>query len=56
VSRDLNQQLSQQRAEIVASYLRLQGLKHSIKAEGKGFSQPLPGIPPSDHRNQRTEI
>jgi len=25
-------------------------------AEGKGFSQLLPGIPPDDPRNQRTEI
>ncbi|MBV8885948.1 MAG: OmpA family protein [Chroococcidiopsidaceae cyanobacterium CP_BM_RX_35] len=53
---DLNQTLSQQRAQVVVDYLRSRGIKHNIVAEGKGFSQPLPGIPPDDPRNQRTEI
>jgi outer membrane protein OmpA-like peptidoglycan-associated protein len=53
---DSNQMLSQQRAQVVVDYLRSRGLKHNIVAEGKGFSQPLPGISPYDLRNQRTEI
>lgn len=53
---DSNQTLSQQRAQVVVDYLHSQGIKHNIVAEGKGFSQPLPGIPPDDPRNQRTEI
>ncbi|NJN58948.1 MAG: OmpA family protein [Leptolyngbyaceae cyanobacterium SL_5_9] len=52
----LNQALSQQRAQVVVNYLRNQGVQHSIVAEGKGFSEPLPGIAATDARNQRTEI
>ncbi|HEY9624921.1 MAG TPA: phosphate ABC transporter substrate-binding/OmpA family protein [Crinalium sp.] len=55
-SADINQRLSQQRAQVVANYLRGRGVKNSIVAEGKGFSQPLSGIAPDDIRNQRTEI
>jgi len=55
-SADSNQALSQERAQVVADYLRNRGLKHNTEAEGKGFSQPLPGIFPDDPRNQRTEI
>lgn len=55
-SADSNQALSQERSQVVADYLRNRGLKHNIIAEGKGFSQPLPGISPDDPRNQRTEI
>ncbi|MCX7593281.1 MAG: phosphate ABC transporter substrate-binding/OmpA family protein [Fischerella sp.] len=51
-----NQKLSQARAEQVRDYLRKRGLKHNITAEGKGFTQPLPGFPADDPRNQRTEI
>ncbi|MBV9385830.1 MAG: OmpA family protein [Chroococcidiopsidaceae cyanobacterium CP_BM_ER_R8_30] len=53
---DSNQSLSQQRAQVVVDYLRSRGIKNNILAEGKGFSQPLPGIPPDDPHNQRTEI
>jgi OmpA-OmpF porin, OOP family len=53
---NLNQTLSQQRAQVVVDYLRNQGVQHNIVAEGKGFSQPLSGIAPTDERNQRTEI
>ena len=53
---NLNQILSQQRAQVVADYLRSQGLKHNIVAEGKGFSEPLEGLSPNDPNNQRTEI
>lgn len=55
-SASLNQTLSQERAQVVVNYLRQQGLKHNLLAEGLGFRQPLPGIPPRDARNQRTEI
>lgn len=53
---DLNQTLSQNRAQVVVDYLRSQGIQHNIVAEGKGFSEPLPGIAPQDAQNQRTEI
>ncbi len=55
-SPDLNQQLSEQRAQAVVNYLRSLGLKHQLVAEGKGFYLPLSGIPPEDSRQQRTEI
>jgi len=55
-SADFNQKLSQERAQVVGNYLRLQNIKHNIVIEGQGFSQLLPGIPPNDPRNQRTEI
>jgi len=53
---DFNQQLSQQRADATVNYLRSRKIKQNILAEGKGFTQTLPGIPPEDQRNQRTEI
>ncbi|MBD2059373.1 OmpA family protein [Oculatella sp. FACHB-28] len=52
----LNQTLSQRRAQVVVDYLRNRGVQNNIVAEGKGFSQPLPGVAPTDARNQRTEI
>ncbi|MEB3211375.1 MAG: OmpA family protein, partial [Leptolyngbyaceae bacterium] len=55
-SADINQVLSQERAQVVVNYLRQQGLQHNIVAEGKGFSQTLPGVNPADSSNQRTEI
>jgi outer membrane protein OmpA-like peptidoglycan-associated protein len=51
-----NQQLSQQRAQVVVNYLRQRGVQHNIIAEGQGYNQPLPNIPPEDARNQRMEI
>jgi outer membrane protein OmpA-like peptidoglycan-associated protein len=52
-----NQLLSQQRAEVVANYLRSRyNLRHQISAMGKGSSLALPGINPNDSRNQRTEV
>jgi OmpA-OmpF porin, OOP family len=53
---DLNQTLSQQRAQVVVDYLRGAEIQHNIVAEGKGFRQPLPNVPAVDARNQRTEI
>ncbi|MEM9266891.1 MAG: phosphate ABC transporter substrate-binding/OmpA family protein [Cyanobacteria bacterium P01_F01_bin.13] len=55
-SADLNQRLSQQRAEAVVQYLKGQSVNHNIVAEGKGFNEPLAGIPANDPQNQRTEI
>ncbi|NEP00972.1 MAG: OmpA family protein [Symploca sp. SIO2E9] len=55
-SADVNQKLSEQRAQVVVNYLRTQGLKHNFLAEGKGFYLPLSGIPSEDPRQQRTEI
>ncbi len=52
----INQVLSQERAQVVVNYLRNRGVSHNILAEGKGFSQLISGIVPSDPRNQRTEI
>jgi outer membrane protein OmpA-like peptidoglycan-associated protein len=52
----INQRLSQQRAEAVVQYLKNQAVNHNIVAEGKGFSEPLPGIAANDPQNQRTEI
>lgn len=51
-----NQQLSEQRAKVVADALKQRGLTHNIIAEGKGSSSPLPNISPTDSRQQRTEI
>jgi OOP family OmpA-OmpF porin len=53
---DINQQLSQERAQVVVDFLRSQGLQHTIVAEGKGFYLPLSGIDPADPQQQRTEI
>lgn len=53
---DFNQQLSQQRAQVVLDFLRNQGLQHNIVAEGKGFYLPLSGVDPADPQQQRTEI
>ncbi|MGB2926296.1 MAG: OmpA family protein [Limnothrix sp.] len=55
-SSQVNQQLSQQRAQVVVDALRNQGLQHNIQAEGKGFNLPLSQISPEDPRQQRTEI
>ncbi|MDJ0708079.1 MAG: phosphate ABC transporter substrate-binding/OmpA family protein [Leptolyngbyaceae cyanobacterium MO_188.B28] len=55
-SAGFNQTLSQQRAQVVLNFLRGKGIQHNIVAEGKGFSSPLPGIAPTDAKNQRTEI
>jgi OOP family OmpA-OmpF porin len=55
-SASVNQVLSQERAQVVVNYLRAKGVQHNILAEGKGFTQPLPGISPGSSKNQRTEI
>jgi OmpA-OmpF porin, OOP family len=55
-SAQLNQSLSQQRADVVAEYLKRHGLRLGVASQGKGFSEPLREISPTDARNQRTEI
>ena len=52
----INQTLSQQRAQVVADYLKSRGVKLQIAVQGKGFSQPLPGVDPAQPQNQRTEV
>ncbi|MEM8641334.1 MAG: phosphate ABC transporter substrate-binding/OmpA family protein, partial [Cyanobacteria bacterium P01_G01_bin.54] len=53
---DVNQKLSQQRAQVVVDFLKQQQLQHSVFAEGLGYSQPLPGVDPTASQNQRTVI
>jgi OmpA-OmpF porin, OOP family len=54
---EANLLLSQQRAQVVTNYLQEQGgVNLNILPEGKGFSEPLPGLDPADGQNQRTEI
>ncbi|MEL7143987.1 MAG: phosphate ABC transporter substrate-binding/OmpA family protein [Cyanobacteria bacterium J06643_4] len=55
-SASINQTLSQQRADVVVSTLKGLGVAHNILPEGKGFSEPLANINPTDVKNQRTEI
>jgi len=52
----LNQTLSQQRADVVVNTLKGLGVTLNILPEGKGFSEPLANIEPTDPKNQRTEI
>jgi OmpA-OmpF porin, OOP family len=53
---NVNQALSQARAEVVLQYLKKANVQLNIVAEGKGSSRPLPNTNPADARNQRTEI
>lgn len=53
---DLNLELSQARATTVAQQLKSFGIRLNVLSEGKGFSEPLPNVPPEDPSNQRTEI
>lgn len=53
---EANVQLSQARTRVVAERLKGLGVRLSFLPEGKGFSEPLPGVSPTDSRNQRTEI
>ena len=47
--------LSKGQVETVATYLRQKGLKR-LKVKRVGSNMPLPGIAPTDPRNQRVEI
>lgn len=53
---DNDQQLSLDRAQVVADFLTEDEVQHNIFPEGLGFSQPLPDIDPADPQNQRTAI
>ncbi len=52
----LNQRLSQQRASVVADYLKAKGVILDIVPEGKGSGEPLANVDPVSAQNQRTEI
>ncbi|MGC1524466.1 MAG: phosphate ABC transporter substrate-binding/OmpA family protein [Phormidesmis sp.] len=51
-----NQQLSQARASIVVATLKGFGVALNLLPEGKGSSEPLPGVDPAAVQNQRTEV
>ena len=53
---DRNMELSRQRADVVAQYLKNAGVQHTLTVEGQGSNLPLPEIDTTDSRNQRTEI
>ncbi len=53
---NINQILSEDRAEVVRQYLKKASIPLNIVAEGKGSSEPLPSTDPADISNQRTEI
>ncbi|MEO0407011.1 MAG: phosphate ABC transporter substrate-binding/OmpA family protein, partial [Cyanobacteria bacterium P01_A01_bin.135] len=53
---DFNQTLSEQRAQVVASYLKRRGINLQVVSQGVGFTQPLPGIDPASPQNQRTDV
>ena len=52
----LNQEISQDRANIVVKYLKGQNLPYQVIGKGVGYSQPLPNIDPASNVNQRTVI
>lgn len=52
----LNLNLSQQRAQVVANYLKSRGVNLQIAVQGMGFNQPLPDMNPTNVQNQRTEV
>ena len=52
----LNQEISQDRANIVVKYLKGQNLPYQVIGEGVGYSQPLPNSDPASNVNQRTVI
>lgn len=53
---ELNQSLSEQRAQAVRDYLKKGGVKNKINFDGKGVSELLPGIHEDDPKHQRAEI
>ncbi len=52
----VNQLISQDRANAVVEYLKGQDLPHQVIGKGMGYSQPLPGTDPYADVNQRTVI
>lgn len=56
-SHDLNQKLSQSRAEAVVGYLANKGVKRDLMtAKGYGPDKPLAGVDPANPRNRRVEV
>lgn len=56
-SRELNQKLSQARAQSVAAYLAEKGVDQSrVTARGYGYDRPLSGVSPNSPRNRRVEV
>lgn len=56
-SRELNQSLSQARAESVATYLTEKGVdKARVTAKGYGYDRPLAGVSANNPRNRRVEV
>ncbi len=53
---EVNQLISQDRANAVVEYLKQQNLAHQVIGKGMGYSQPLPGSDPAADVNQRTVI
>ncbi|MDJ0553980.1 MAG: OmpA family protein [Microcoleaceae cyanobacterium MO_207.B10] len=53
---ELNQEISQDRANVVVEYLKQQNIPYQVVGEGMGSSQPLSGTDPADDVNQRTVI
>ena len=52
----LNQTISQDRANAVVKYLKGQNLPYQLVGQGVGYSQPLPDSDPASDVNQRTVI
>ncbi|MCL2930887.1 MAG: OmpA family protein [Trichodesmium sp. MAG_R03] len=52
----LNQTISQDRANVVVKYLKGQNLPYELVGQGMGYSQPLPESDPASDVNQRTVI
>jgi OmpA-OmpF porin, OOP family len=53
----VNQRLSQRRAQAAADFVAKQGVARGrIEAVGRGFAEPLPGVPASSARNRRVEV
>ncbi len=56
-ARDLNQKLSQSRADAVVAYLAGKGVKRDLMtAKGFGPDKPLAGVDPANPRNRRVEV
>ncbi|MCL2925848.1 MAG: OmpA family protein [Trichodesmium sp. MAG_R04] len=52
----LNQTISQDRANVVVKYLKGQNLPYKMLGQGVGYPQPLPDSDPASDINQRTVI
>jgi outer membrane protein OmpA-like peptidoglycan-associated protein len=56
-ARDVNERLSQERAEAVATLLKSKGIDSGrIEAKGYGPDKPLPGVAKTSPQNRRVEL